>query len=572
MALMNVGHVIVEILKAEGVKCFFGLPGGHTLSIYDGLYHNADVIRSILVRHEQVAPNMAAAYAQLTGEPGVCCATAGPGATNMVSGIAEAYYGALPVIVLTARGGTRDTIRGGAQEIEQEKLFAPITKWSVRVDRADMVPETLRHAFNLARSGRPGPVLIDLPIDIVLMQSIEFSAADYVPVGKPDQPEGNPATVESAVDELLRAKRPLIVAGGGTAMSGAFEQVRKLAETLAIPVITTLSGRGAIPEDHPLACGGMGMHRNRLSKKVLIEADYVLGLGCRFEPYETNWKPDWLPAENACYVQVDTNASEMGKSILPNITIVGDIKLVLDQMQALLVKKGAPDYQNAYTDQPRIKAISALKNEVEAQMKQALSRDDKPMFAGRVVRQVRETFPRNTTISVDVGCLAQAMGGGFPYTSVHESRSVICCTSFYCMGFASSAAPVAKLVYPDRPAVAFCGDGSFQMITHVLPVAAEYGLPVTWVILNNECYGSIRDVQEALFESRYIATDFKVKPDFTAIARACQCYGERIDDPAQVKPALERALIENNKGIPAVLDFRVSREEPPEAVDYFANI
>jgi acetolactate synthase I/II/III large subunit len=567
MTMMNTGHVVVEVLKAEGVKFVFGLPGGHTLDIYDGICKSPE-IRHILVRHEQSASNMAAAYASLTGEPGICCATAGPGATNITSGIAEAYYGALPVIALTGRAATPVSLRGAAQEIAQEKLFAPITKWSVRVERADMVPEIMRQAFTVARSGKPGPVLIDLPWDIQ-SQSIEFSG--YVPVGKPPAPRGNSASVSAAVDAVLHAQRPIIVAGGGTVMSGAFKELRQFAETFALPVLTSLSGRGSLPEDHPLACGGLGMHRNMLSKKLLNEADVVLGLGCRFEQFETNWLPGWVPAPDACYIQVDTDPAEIGKSVIPKIAIISDVTLLLEDMMAAAKAKNGPDFRTSFRDLPRIREITELKGQVEADMVRAAARNDKPLYPGRVVRTARDVFPRDTTAAVDIGCLAQAMGGAFPYFSIYEPRSIIPCTSFYCMGYAASAAPVAKLVYPHRPAVAFCGDGSFQMIMSVLSCAAENRLPVTWCILDDGCLGSIKGMQEGMFNTCF-ETAFTVQPDFATIAKACQCYGEKVEEPDQIQPALARALDANNKGTPAVLDFRTSSEGPEAAFEYFGSL
>ncbi len=252
MAIITGGQVVVEILKAEGVRFVFGIPGGHTLPIYDGIYQTPQ-IRHILVRHEQSAGNMAAGYAQLTGEPGICCVTAGPGATNVVSSIAEAYMGCLPVIILAGRGPTRTTYRGASQEVPQEKIFAPITKWAVRVDRADMIEDVMRRAFTVARSGKPGPVLVDFPRDL-LVQTVEFK--DYVPVGRPPLPRGDKGTVKQAVSRLLKSTRPIVIAGGGTVASGAFKELKEFAETLALPVLTSLSGRGSLPDDHALATGG----------------------------------------------------------------------------------------------------------------------------------------------------------------------------------------------------------------------------------------------------------------------------------------------------------------------------
>jgi acetolactate synthase-1/2/3 large subunit len=207
---------------------------------------------------------------------------------------------------------------------------------------------------------------------------------------------------------------------------------------------------------------------------------------------------------------------------------------------------------------------------VEADAKQEMGKNQKPLYPARVVREAREIFPRETSVAVDVGCLAQALGGALPYFSVYEPRSIIPCTSFYCMGYAASAAPVAKLVYPNRPAIAFCGDGSFQMIMSVLSAAAENHLPVTWCVLDDGCLGSIKVMEEAMFDHCF-ATAFTVRPDFATIAQACECYGEKVEEPDQIRVALGKALEANNKGIPAVLDFRVSSEGPPAATEYFSS-
>ena len=269
MTQMLAGQAIVEALKAEGVRCVFGIPGGHVLGIYDGLYHTPE-IRHVLVRHEQVAGNMAAAYAQLTGEVAVCLVTAGPGATNLVSGIAEAYVGSLPIVILAGRGATATRHRGASQEIDTDKIFAPITKMALRVDRADLLVDVVRQGFAAARNGKPGPVYIDIPRDI-LNEQVEFGP--YFPVGAPVRPRGDSDRIRAAADILARAERPIIVAGGGTVMSGAFAALRELAEGLAIPVLTSLAGRGSIPDDHPLSVGGLGAHRNALSKRLLAEAE-----------------------------------------------------------------------------------------------------------------------------------------------------------------------------------------------------------------------------------------------------------------------------------------------------------
>ncbi|MBI3372989.1 MAG: thiamine pyrophosphate-binding protein [Betaproteobacteria bacterium] len=562
MPIMNAGRAIVEVLKAEGVKAVFGIPGGHTLPIYDALYDTPE-IRHVLVRHEQVAANMAAAYAQLTGEPGVCCATAGPGATNLVSGIAEAFIGALPIVILAGRGPATTSHKGASQEIAQEQVFRPITKWAIRVDRSDIIVDVLRQAFTIARSGKPGPVLIDMPRDL-LVQQIAFDA--YRPVGKPPRPRGDPAQLRAAITALSGAQRPLLVAGGGVVASGAFAELRQLAERIGAPVATTLAGRGSLPDDHFLAAGGLGHHRTSLTKRLLAEADVVLGLGCRFEDQETNWRPTYVPDPAACYVQVDIDAEEIGRSIVPRIGVVGDIRLVLQDMLELLA---TPDQSPA--TRSRLQQLARDKEQLEAEALRMASTDQQPIHPLRVLQEAREAFPRETSIAIDVGVLAQGMGGAYPYFKVYEPHSCIVPSSFYGMGFASSALPVAKIVYPDRPALGFVGDGSFQMISNVLPVAAEHGLAVTWCILDDHGLGSIWDGQRNVFQGRYIATAFKVQPDFARIAQACECRGEKVADPSQIRAALERAREANARGVPAVIDFHVARERLAGSVEFFSK-
>jgi acetolactate synthase-1/2/3 large subunit len=527
------------------------------LSIYDALYA-APEIRHVLVRHEQAAASMAAASAQLTGEPGVCLVTAGPGCTNLLTGIAEAYVGCLPVVILSGRGATATAHRGASQEIATEQVFAPVTKWPVRVDRADLVVDVLRQAFAIARGGRPGPVLVDLPRDIL---DSEVTAREYIPVGRPPRPPGE---VSTAVQALVAAERPLIVAGGGAIASGASEELRALAERLAAPVLTTLAGRGSIPDDHPLSAGGLGAHRTALSKRLLGEADVVLGLGCRFEEMETNWRPGTVPSPDATYIQVDIEAAELGRSVPAQIGIAGDARAVAGQLLDAIPPSGN------YATHPHTLEIAEEIARIEAEAERRANTDMQPMHPLRPIRAIRDAFPREATVGFDVGCLAQHMAGAFPYFKVFEPRSTIVPSSFYGMGFVAAALPAARLVRPEHPAVAFVGDGSFQMVMNVLPVAAEYGLGVTWAVLNDGALGSIRDIQQYRFGDRILGTEFAVKPDFAAIAEACGCHGERVEDGDVVDGAVARALEANERGVPAVLDFAVARERVLGSLEHYA--
>lgn len=565
MGAISAGQAIVRVLEAEGTTVVFGVPGGHTLPIYDALY-DSKRIRHILVRHEQVAANMAAGFAQMTGEPGVCCATAGPGATNLVSGIAEAFIGALPIVILAGRGPTVAAHRGASQEIAQEQLFRPITKWSVRVDRTDLIVDVLRQAFTIARSGKPGPVLVDIPRDI-LAEQVEFGG--YRPVGRLAPIRANLELVRQAARVLARARRPLVIAGGGVIASGAWDGVRRLAELIEAPVLTTLAGRGSLPDDHPLAAGGMGHHRTWLTAQLLSEADVVLGLGCRFEDQETNWRATYVPDPAATYIQVDIDPAEIGRGIVPAIGIVGDAALFIDDLVAELFVAGHRSQADGAA--ARLAGLARDKQRLEAEVRALAVSTQRPVHPLRVVRTAREVFPRDSSVAIDVGVLAQGMAGAFPYFKVFEPRSLIVPSSFYGMGFSASALPVAKLARPGSPALGFVGDGSFQMIMNVLPVAAECELPVSWCVLNDRALGSIYHGQQAVFGNRIIATTFKMQPDFAAIAVACGCRGEKVTEPDEVRPALERALAANAAGVPAVIDFHVAQERMAGSIDFFSK-
>jgi acetolactate synthase-1/2/3 large subunit len=564
--MRNAGRAVVDVLRAEGVRLVFGLPGGHVLSIYDALYDTPEITH-VLVRHEQAAASMAAAHAQLTGKPGVCLVTAGPGCTNLLSGIAEAYVGSLPIVVLAGRGATSTAHRGAAQEVATDRVFAPVTKWSVRVDRADLIVDVLRQAFAVATSGRPGPVLVEIPRDLC---DADVPDAAYFPVGAPARPAADSSSIAAAAEALANAERPLLVAGGGTVASGAFAQLRVLAELLAIPVLTSLAGRGSIPDDHPLSAGGLGAHRNRLSRRLLAEADVVVGLGCRFEEMETNWRPGSVPAPDACYVQVDIEPAEIGRSVPARIGVVGDIRTVIEQLLAELRERGAGLAPGAFADHPRTAAAAAELDAIEAELAVLAESGEGPLHPLRVIRAIRAAFPRETTVAIDVGCITQHIAGGTPFFRVYEPRSLIVPSSFYGMGFTAAGLPAARLVYPDRPAVGLVGDGSFQMVMNVLPVAAEYRLPVTWCVFDDRALGSIRDIQQYRFGDRILATEFAVQPDFASIARACGCHGEHVEDPDEVEGALARALEANDRGVPAVLDFVVARERMLQTLEHYA--
>ncbi|WP_439487099.1 thiamine pyrophosphate-binding protein [Blastomonas fulva] len=559
---MDAGQAIVEIMKAEGVSTVFGLPGGHVLKVYDGIYKTPG-IEHVLVRHEQHAASMAAAYAQLTGEPGICLVTAGPGATNLLTGITEAWVGCWPIIAICGRSGTLVAHKGANQEVDTHLVFRPVAKWTARIDRAEAVVDMVRRAFVVARSGRPGPVVLDIPPD-VLGGEVNFDPATYIPVGKPDRPRADPQSITHAAQALAGARKPLIVAGGGAVMSGASEALVALAERLGAPVITTLSGRGSIPDSHPLCAGGLGGHRNDLSKQLLADADVVLSIGSRWEQMECNWRPGFVPSPGATFIQSDIYAEELGRAIVPNITVIGDARLVLEDLAAALGKQ-APTVDRA--------SVEAQMRRVLDNLEDSLDEND-PGTEGQihpihVIRAVDRVFPADKITGFDVGFIAQQMAGAFPLARTAGPRSVISPSSFYGMGFVAAGLPAAKVVYPGRAAVCYVGDGSFQLIMNVMPTAVEHKLPVTWIVLNDMGLGSIYDIQKHNFGDRILATEFSFAPDFAAVARACGCYGEQVTDPAETEAAVRRALEANAAGQPAVLDMMIARERTVAAREFF---
>lgn len=562
---MRSGDIVAEILVREGVRAVFGIPGGHVLGIYDGLFDRPG-IATYLVRHEQQAAALAAGYFQLTGELAVCLVTAGPGATNLLTSVAEAFVGSVPMVILAGRGATETVFRGASQEVATEKIFAPVTKWAVRVDRADLLPQVLNQAFRVARNGRPGPVYIDIPRDLL---TGTIAVRDYPVAGAAARPGAEAGRIAAVATALTGARRPLIVAGGGVIASGAWDEVRRLAESLAVPVLTTLSGRGSIADSHPLSAGGLGAHRNSLSRQLLREADVVLGLGARFEEMETNWRPGFVPAPSATYIQVDIDPAEVSRSVPASLSVTGDLRTVLEAINAAVAAGGMALAPGAYLDHPRTVAC----RNVVAGIRAALDRRD-PQPQGLVhpvaaIRAARAVFPEDASAAFDVGCLAQHMAGAFPVFEIHGPRRTITPSSFYGMGFASMALPAARIARPDHPALGFVGDGSFQMVLPILPFAAEYRLGVTWVVLNDRALGSIRDIQELSFGNRILDTDFAVQPDFAALAEACHCHGETVTDAADLRPALERALAANSEGRPAVVDVRVARERLQGTYDHY---
>ena len=541
---MNVWQGIVSALKAEKTEYIFGLPGGELF--YDALY-DAPEIKTILVREESAGPFMAMGYARMSGRPGVCYAPSGPGVANLVPGILEAYSACLPVIAIGCSSKRANAGMGAFQEVDQVCIMKPITKWSERVTEPDRISWVMRRAFSLATSGRPGPVYIDVPRDVGAQ---EARAREYIPVAYPLRTSGDPQKTQEAAAMLLRAKRPVLVAGGGAVSSRAFTEVKRFVEFLNIPLMTTPCGRGILSEDHPLAFGLVGLYFSEIGEKVYGEADLLVTLGSRNEDFQSG-EQRFFP-DGAKYIQVDLDPAEIGRNWIPDVAVVGDIKLVLQaflrELQRAGLKKGK---RNA-----RMAKLLKAKAVYEARVKkESLGDSSIPLKTKRIVRELYEVFGKETILVNENG--SQDLWSYYwPYYKVGKINSCVAPGEQTCMGGGCSAAIGAKLAMPERDVVCTTGDGAFQMFMKELATAAQHKAPVTYVILNNSSLGWIKFAQRNR-GNRFISTDYKVQPDFVQIARANQCYGERVEKPEDIRPALKRAREVTRKGVPAVLDFIV---------------
>jgi acetolactate synthase-1/2/3 large subunit len=532
-------EMVVAALKAEGVKYVFGLPG-NPAHLYDALYDETD-IEAVLVRHEAAGGFMALAYALITREPAVCFASPGPGVANLVPAMLEALAACAPVIAPCTGIDGHHYGKGAFQETDHVGIIKPATKWAITVPYTAKIPWVMRRAFSLATNGQPGPVFLEIPPEVGLGRA---EMRPYVPAERYIRLAGDPARVAAAAALLVEAQRPIIVVGGGARSSGAHAELRELAELLGMPVMTTPSGRGCIPEDHPLSFGQVGLYRTRLGAQTFDDADLLITIGSRNEEFQTKAWQFFPPG--ARFIQVDISPFEIGRNWLPDVAVVGDAKLVLADLLKALRGKVKAEWQVRSETYGR--AQSAYKAEVD---NECLS-DDTALKTKRVLYELNQVFGRNTILVHENG--SQDLWSYYsPYYQVLELDGVVAPGEQTCMGMGVAGAIGARLARPNKYVVCVTGDGAFQMANQDLPTAVQYNAPVTWVILNNFGLGWPKYRQRQMGE-RYIAVDFDSQPDFVHMAQAYSCYGERVERPEEVRAALERARRANQDGTPAVLD------------------
>ncbi len=544
---MNGAQALVKSLEMEGVDVVFGIPGGVTLPTYDAL-HDAKRLRHILMRHEQVAAHAADGYARATGKVGVCMATSGPGATNLVTGIANAYMDSIPMVAITGQVITPTIGTDAFQEADITGITLPIVKHSYLLKDARELPMTIKEAFYIAGTGRPGPVIVDLPRDIG-QQVIDFKYPETLdlPGYKPTL-KGHPKQIKQVVRAIMSAERPVIYAGGGVLTSDGSDELAKLAKLTKIPVTTTLMGKGAFPETHALSLGMLGMHGTRYANYAITECDLLIAIGARFDDRVTGKIANFAP--KATVVHVDIDPAEISKNVPASIPVVGDAKQVMLQLIEGLQKELAGEKLPSRKEW--LGRIDAWKHEYPLHWV-----EDGKLKPQMIVEEIHElTKNRDTILTTGVG-QNQMWAAQFYLTT--KPRSWISSGGLGTMGFGMPSAIGAQVARPDALVVTVDGDGSFQMCSQDLATAVWQKLPIKVCILNNGFLGMVRQWQELFYDCRFCSVDLKSgNPDFVKLAEAYGAVGLRVTKPEEVVPTLKKAFA--TKG-PVVIDFWIDPSE-----------
>ncbi|WP_457550352.1 acetolactate synthase large subunit [Archaeoglobus sp.] len=535
---MRVADAIVKALEKEGVEVAFGIPGGAIMEVYDALYDSS--ITHILARHEQGAVHMADGYARASGKVGVAFATSGPGATNTVTGIATAYMDSSPIIVFTGQVPRAMIGNDAFQEADITGITMPITKHNYLVTDEKEVLKIVKEAFHIASTGRPGPVLIDLPKDVT-QANIDFDYPEKIEIrGYKPKVQGHPKQIKRAVELIMNSERPIILAGGGVRISNAHPEVLELAEKIPAFVVTTLMGKGAVPEEHPLSLGFIGMHGTKFGNLAVMDADLIIAVGCRFSDRTVGKFDEFAP--NAKIIHIDIDPAEIGKNVRVDVPIVGDAKHVLREIIKLVEFKARKEWFDHVNELRR-------KFPLRYEFKEGIV---KPQF---VVEKVYELFP-DAIVTTEVG---QCQMWAAQYFKVKYPRQFITSGGLGTMGFGFPAAIGAKVAHPDKIVVDIAGDGSFLMNIQELATAVDYGINVIVCVLNNAYLGMVRQWQELFYDKRYSATKLRYPElSFEKIAKGFGAHGITVEKPSEVEDALKEAK-EVDK--PVVIDFHVEVEE-----------
>ena len=531
--------MVCESLLLEGVDVIFGLPGGAILPLYQTLPEYPE-LRHILVRHEQGAAHAADGYARVTGRPGVAWATSGPGATNLVTGIATAQMDSVPMVIVTGQVARAAIGSDAFQETDTTGVTLPITKHNYLVMNAADIPRVIKEAFHIASTGRPGPVLVDIPKD-VFTEEAEFEYPDTVelPGYKPNL-VGHPNQIRKAAKLIKESERPVILAGHGVIISHAYDELRELAEKAQVPVITTLLGISSFPDDHVLCVGMPGMHGMAYASLAIEEADLLIALGMRFDDRITG-NPRAFATQSK-KIHVDIDPSEIGKNIPVDVPIVGDLKRVLQELN----KRVEPSLHGDW-----LRRIEELKREHPSME----IRETEKLLPQYVIRELSEATEGKAIIVTGVGQHQMWAAQHYIFT---EPCTLVSSGGSGSMGFEVPGAMGAQVGRPDKVVWSVAGDGGFQMTMAELATMVENNIPVKFAIINNGYLGMVRQWQQIFYESSYVATYYSRNPDFAKLAEAFGMFGTRVTDKSQVRPAILRAMEYDG---PAIVDFVVEQEE-----------
>ncbi len=530
-------QILCECLRREGVEVVFGFPGGTVLPLYDVLPQYPE-LRHVLVRHEQGAAHAADGYARATGKVGVCLATSGPGATNLVTGIASAYLDTSPIVAITGQVARQFIGQDAFQEVDITGITLPITKNNYLVMESSRLAETVHEAFFVARTGRPGPVLLDIPRDVFVEETTYYPEQDYDFNALKHHPSGHPTQVKKAARAINESRRPVILAGRGVIVSGACQGMLSLAERAQIPVVNTLLGLGSIPQTHFLSLGMLGMHGSAHANKAVSHTDLIVALGMRFDDRATANLSGFAP--EAQIVHIDIDPAEIGKNVPVDVPIVGDVGRVLEVL-APLVQPGDRRQWIQQIEQWRAEHPNIIPDGAE-------------LVPQYVVNQIWEATRGDTLVVTGVGQHQMWTAQNFQF---HRPNGLISSGGLGAMGFELPAALGAKVGCPEDTVWCIGGDGGTQMTIQELGTIAQEEASVKIAIMNNGFLGMVRQWQELFYHRRYVGTQLG-GPDFVMIAKAYGIQGERVTDRAQVRPAIERAMAHPG---PYLIDFLVEPEE-----------
>tara|TARA_R110000796_G_scaffold159169_3_gene275786 strand:+ start:39831 stop:41558 length:1728 start_codon:yes stop_codon:yes gene_type:complete len=535
---------VLRSFIAEEVDLIFGYPGGAIMPVYDALYHYQEQVRHVLTRHEQGAIHAAQGYARVTGKVGVVMATSGPGATNLITGIADAMIDSTPLVCITGQVGSHLLGTDAFQEIDIISISMPATKWNFQVTKAEQLPEALSRAFYIARSGRPGPVLIDITKD-AQFEMFDFAyrkckqIRSYTPV-----PTLNLRQVEEAADLINSAKKPLVVFGQGVILGNAEKEFRQMIEKAGLPAASTLLGLSALPSDHPLYVGMLGMHGNYAPNVLTNECDVLIAIGMRFDDRVTGDLSRY--AKQAKVVHFDIDPAEINKNVEADVAVLGDCK---ESLQALIPLVYERSHQGWLEEFEALKGIEQAKV-----IEQDLRPTSGPISMGEVIHQVNLQTEGNAVLVTDVG---QHQMVASRYTQFKQSKSNITSGGLGTMGFCLPAALGAKLGAPEREVIAVIGDGGFQMTIQELGAIFQTKAAVKIIILNNSFLGMVRQWQQLFFDKRYSSTEME-NPDFVAIAHGYGIKGKSIPEREDLKTAVMEMLSHNGSYL---LEVHVGKED-----------